>query len=316
MIPNFSTNLKRRRFGFVVAVAVLFLGLSSGAAMAVTPGLYLVEGNPNCANLYETDVISGPDTELLDLGPLFGFKYDTNPTGDVSSTLTNNAPWVVTNGPQDPGNSVSIFNVLVSGGEGVQFDWSATLGIDAVIVKAQDANAYVYSPEAFGDSGLVAPDGKAISHVEFCYDYEVDVSKDATPSFTRTYEWTITKDFDATYDKFIGDPATSHGYEVSVDQTVTDSDWNVTGFIYIDNNTPFDATIESVTDVVSPDIAATVDCGVTFPYILDAGDSLVCDYSADLPDGADRTNTATVEPQALWVAVKPRQTLYSVTRRL
>jgi hypothetical protein len=68
---------------------------------------------------------------------------------------------------------VSIFNVqLNEENEGYQFDWSATLGIDAVIVKAQDANAYVYSPEAFGDSGLQAPGAKGVSHVEFCYDYE------------------------------------------------------------------------------------------------------------------------------------------------
>ena len=36
-----------------------------------------------------------------------------------------------------------------------------------------------------------------------------------------------------------------------------------------------------------------VDCGVTFPYDLAAGETLECTYSADLPDGEERTNTAT-----------------------
>jgi hypothetical protein len=48
---------------------------------------------------------------------------------------------------------------------------------------------------------------------------------------------------------------------------------------------------------VSPDIVATVDCGVSFPYTLAAGDTLDCEYSADLPDNADRTNTATATLQ-------------------
>lgn len=100
----------------------------------------------------------------------------------------------------------------------MQFDWSATLGIDAVIVKGgADANAYVYVPEVYGDEDLVAPDGKAISHVEFCYDYELDVSKDANTSFTRTYDWDITKDPYENYVGFAGD-VFPHEYTITVDR--------------------------------------------------------------------------------------------------
>jgi hypothetical protein len=52
-----------------------------------------------------------------------------------------------------------------------------------------------------------------------------------------------------------------------------------------------------VSDIVAPGIAATVNCGVGFPYILAAGGTLNCTYSADLPDAADRTNTATATLQ-------------------
>jgi hypothetical protein len=287
-------RIGKNRVFVMLAAAVIALTVA-GAALAVTPGMYLVDGNPNCANLYQATVLSGPGSDLLDLGPLFGFKYDANPTGNVSSTLEDNAPWVVTSGPQDPYNSVSIFNVVLSGSEGVQFDWSATLGIDAVIVKAQDANVYVYSPEAFGASGLIAPGNKAISHIEFCYDYEVDVSKVANTSFTRTYEWDITKSVDpAEWWMFAGDSGTS-GYTVSVDKTgYTDSDWAVAGTITIENNTPFDATLTGVSDAISGYGPASIDCGVGFPYTLPAGQTLTCSYGADLPDGSNRTNTATV----------------------
>jgi hypothetical protein len=184
------TMTKKRISVMLGAMLLMTMGLIGfQRATAVTPGLYEVAGaGTSCANLYEAEVFSGPALDLADLGPLLGLKYDTNPTGDVSNTLTDNAPWVVTSGPQDPKNSISIFNVVLDAGEGVQFDWSATLGLDAVIVKAQNANAYVYSPEAFGDSGLIAPDGKAISHVEFCYDYELTVTKDAAGSYDRTVD--------------------------------------------------------------------------------------------------------------------------------
>jgi hypothetical protein len=49
-----------------------------------------------------------------------------------------------------------------------------------------------------------------------------------------------------------------------------------------------------VTDVISPDIAVTPACGVSFPYSLAAGGTLECTYASDLPDATDRVNTATV----------------------
>ena len=77
----------------------------------------------------------------------------------------------------------------------------------------------------------------------------------------------------------------------------TDSDWVVSGTISVYNPAPMGATINSVSDIVSPDILADVDCSVTFPYTLAADGTLTCTYSADLPDAADRTNTATATLQ-------------------
>jgi len=65
--------------------------------------------------------------------------------------------------------------ITISNSDGKTFDWSSDTPILAVIVKAS-TKAYVYRYEggSFGDTGLVAPEGKDISHVTFCI---------GTPSF-------------------------------------------------------------------------------------------------------------------------------------
>lgn len=123
----------------------------------------------------------------------------------------------------------------------------------------------------------------------------LDVTKTATPTFTRTFNWTIDKSVDPdSWSLFDGDSGTSD-YTIAVTKDDgTDSDWAVTGTISIDNPSNQDAVIASVTDVLSVGGAATVDCAVTFPYTLADGDTLECTYSKTLGAGTDQTNTATV----------------------
>ena len=120
------------------------------------------------------------------------------------------------------------------------------------------------------------------------------ISKDANTSLTRTYSWTITKDYDGEYSLAAGESVT-HGYLVAVDQTVIDGSWAVQGSITIENTTSRTARITGVSDVISPATSATVDCGVTFPHDLPPAQTLHCTYSATLPDAASRTNTVTVD---------------------
>lgn len=258
----------------LAALALLVVLTAAAPASASLVDPILVPGNPGCS----------------DLGYDFGFKPQPEPP--PSGTYTFPAPDGV--------------NELTLTSDGIVFDWSSTLALDAVIVKGgPNANVYVYDPEATADTGLHSPvnpsNGQfyAISHIEVCYDYEVTVSKDAETSLTRTYTWTIDKSVAPdTWHLFVGESGTST-YGVMVTRSETDSDWAVEGTITIDNATPFDAVIESVADVISTGIAAPVDCGVTFPYLLAAGDTLECSYSSPLPDAADRLNTATVATSGL-----------------
>lgn len=198
------------------------------------------------------------------------------------------------------------FNTItISNSNNYTFDWSATLGLDAVIVKAATgANVYTYSPEVMSDGNLHSPytgSGpsdpgtiRQVSHVTFCFDYEVTVTKTANTAFTRTHQWTISKSADTpTLDLFKGDSGTVN-YTVAVDKTgFTDSAWGVNGTIKIKNNSPLAATVENVTDELSGIGPVAVTCNVTFPYALNSGQELSCTYSTSLPDGANRINTAT-----------------------
>lgn len=249
-------------------VATADHGTAGGASgNGVVP--IFIHGNPNCD----------------DLGYTEGFKPQPEPP-----------PNGVYPFPSDPLNTVTIAN-----NNGAFFDWSSTLGIDAVIVKGgPNADAFVYPVESFSDTGLHAPINPnnntpyAISHIEFCYDYEVTVEKTADTTFTRSFEWDISKTVSPDeWNLFSGDTGTSE-YTVAVTQTgYTDSDWAVSGTVTVTNNTPYPATIESVSDEISG-IGPIAVCGdVTFPVVLGPGESLDCDYATPLPDGSSRTNTAT-----------------------
>lgn len=257
-------------------------------AVLAVAGLSL-QGTPVSAATVEPDFVPGnPTCEVLG----YDFGYKPQPEPPPSGTYTF------------PGTSYSV--EITS--DGTYFDWTSTLGIDAVIVKGgPNANVYRYDPpaEAFSDTGLHSPTNAsggyaAISHIEFCYDYEVDVTKTADTTFTRTFGWTIDKTVvPALWQLFTGDSGTSE-YTVAVTKDGgTDSDWAVSGDILIENNTPFAATITGVNDQISPSIVVPVDCGVDIPYELPPGGALTCTYSADLRDGSSRTNTATVTTEGI-----------------
>jgi hypothetical protein len=250
----------------ILVVAALAWGQPTAAATTVDP--YPVDGNPTCE----------------DLGYAHGVKW--------------NYPGDSTGGTYPLGSGTVTWST-----DGTYVDWSSTFGVDAVIMKGgSKANVYAYDPpaESFGDHDLVSPvnasgDPAGLSHIIFCYDYEVEVSKTAVTSFTRTYTWDIDKSVTpAHWDFFKGQSGESE-YTIEVTKSFVDSDWAVEGVITIHNPDPdYTAEIETVEDVITGGIAAEVKCPVDLPYIMDPGETLVCTYSADLPDATTRTNTATV----------------------
>ncbi len=121
---------------------------------------------------------------------------------------------------------------------------------------------------------------------------DLEVTKTANTSFTRTYSWTIDKTVD--YPALTLSTGQSYivNFSVKADSSYTDSDWAVNGSITIHNPNDQAVTVTSVTDSL-----ATVTCPQTLPYELAANSDLVCTYSASLPNANKLTNTATVNEE-------------------
>lgn len=205
----------------------------------------------------------------------------------------------------DLGNNVVVTISEAAGGQ--VFSWQVSDGIviDQVVAKGGSGGANIYDyttidPNPSSDGSLHSPLNPSgeyadLSHIDFCYHYQLTVAKTADTSYTRTFLWDITKTVSPeTLELFAGDSG-EVAYTVAVAQTgFEDSNWAAQGEISIANDTPFAAIIESVNDVISDYGSVAVDCGVTFPYQLLSKSTLTCSYSTSLPDGVDRVNSATV----------------------
>jgi hypothetical protein len=121
---------------------------------------------------------------------------------------------------------------------------------------------------------------------------ELTVDKTAETSFTREHKWDITKSVDTengyTHEGF---PKIWLYVDGSGDETATwtvdvtyegyeDYGHNVSGDITIENTGTVTAVITAVDDVLGG-TSIDVDCGVTFPYGLPVGETLICTYDED-----------------------------------
>ena len=293
----------------VVAAALTALAVGVGAASAGEPGdpstpvsgdgivPTLESGNPKCTDLgYERE-----------------FKIDIS--NAPNGAYTNTTSGVQLLGDWSDGLAVTI---TISNSNGDVFDWTSTVGIDAILVKGGNAgnNFYVYEPptEDTGDTGLGVPnpDNNSISHVSFCLDNdsggggEVTVTKTAVPSWTRGYTWQLEKSVNKdTWKLFKGDTGSSE-YTVTATATPTDT-VSVSGTITVTNGTDQPVNVTNVSDrFVNPSLNGqfAADCngdapGFGQPVTLQPGGVLNCTYLISNPpqnlQPLDGTNTPHVE---------------------
>jgi hypothetical protein len=132
------------------------------------------------------------------------------------------------------------------------------------------------------------------------------VSKTANTAYNRTYAWQIGKTaaldgLPVTSPILLAEPGSrTIGYTVTLTGTFANSGFAASGRITVTNTVGNGVTakINSVSDVVSPSIAASITgCSVSFPAMLEPGGTFTCDYTVALPDNTARTNTATVVRQ-------------------
>lgn len=137
----------------------------------------------------------------------------------------------------------------------------------------------------------------ASASASVCVPADLTVSKTASPSFTRTYNWSISKAADPPIvDKPGGGTATA-GFTVTVTQAgYTDSGWQVSGAITVGNPNDFESITANVSDAVDNGGSCLVQGSAVDTVTIGASSSAVlaytCTYSS-APSPSAGTNTAT-----------------------
>jgi hypothetical protein len=237
-------------------------GLARESGAHIVP--VYVAGNPTCA----------------DLG-LGSFSYKIDPPESGTYLLAD-----------------GVNTVTMRTSDGVYFNWTSTVPIDAVLAKGgPNANVYLYEGGARGDTALVSPtNGKNekpydLSHIDFCFDYRTIVTVTAETSLSRTWSWGVDKRGAGSTLLLATGQTYLMGYDVAVGTNGnTDGNWAVSGVITVANPSPYAATVTAVTGDVDG-LAAQVTCDT---LLLPAWGTFSCRYAASLPDGATRTSTGTV----------------------
>lgn len=246
----------------------------------------ITSGSVTCADL-NADAVKFP-TVTSD----YGIKIQ--PVANGTYTFTSSAGTLLGGAPQDPNNSVTL-----SGVTSTTFNWSATLPIQAVIVKGgNDSNTYVYFPEDQSDTALHAPVNPGtgqpfgLSHVSFCHNYDLNASVNAKVDFTRTYAWTIDKSATpSSLVGFAGDDLTYDYNVIAAWDGYTDSDWSVEATIEVQNPSPL--TADFTLDV---EVDSTPGTAVCPSYTLAPDSEVLCTFSqswAGDPGGLTLTATVT-----------------------
>ncbi|MEI7770555.1 MAG: hypothetical protein WCI67_11225 [Chloroflexales bacterium] len=136
--------------------------------------------------------------------------------------------------------------------------------------------------------------------VELCVGADLQVSKTATPSFTRTYTWDISKAADKPLAQQIGGSATFN-YTVRAWQTgFTDSGWALKGTITVTNPNDWEPITADITDAA--DVGGGVSCTVTdgTGVVIPEGGIITRDYSCTFTGQPTYTGTNTAT--ATWDA--------------
>jgi hypothetical protein len=145
---------------------------------------------------------------------------------------------------------------------------------------------------------------------------ELTVSKTVVTSYDREHFWDIAKKVETEngfehndlpklwlYTDGSGDEMATWTIDVTY-EGYEDSGHNVSGTITIENTGGLDAVITSVDDLLAGE-AIDVDCGVTFPYTLLVGDTLICDYDVDVDGQIEGFNEVTVTTERDTYAAVP-----------
>jgi len=137
--------------------------------------------------------------------------------------------------------------------------------------------------------------GSASQTVKVCVGADLTVTKSATPTFTRTYGWTISKAVDKTLVKQVGGSATFNYTVVAAQTGFVDSAWAVSGTITVSNPNDWEAITTTVSDAIDNGGTCTVTNGtnVSIAHSGSANFAYTCAYTSAPNPLLGGTNTGT-----------------------
>lgn len=174
-----------------------------------------------------------------------------------------------------------------------EVDYPVTYSGDPAGTCTDHQNTATFTTDDTGTTGSASAD------VKVCVGADLSVSKNANPSFSRTYQWSIAKQGDKT----TIDPGGTVTYSVTATETgFKDGGWQVSGSVHVANPNDWESiTLNGLTDAIQGEPnascsftgtpagtvlapAGTQGSSADFPY--------TCTYSA-APASASQTNAAT-----------------------
>ena len=218
---------------------------------------------------------------------------DTVPVTYPSTPAHENGTSVVATDAFDGGNAATLGTVTtadLSGGV-KQFTYDHTLTCGASHTYPNTASIWVnaQAPEP------IASDSAHVD-VTCAQPKALEVTKTATPSFTRTWTWHVHKSADKTSFALADGATASTNWNVALTKDApVDSAWSLSGSITVHNPNGFAVGGVAVTD----GLGGTVTCPTA---TIAANGSLVCTYVVSRPDGEAGTNTATATTTTAGVA--------------
>jgi hypothetical protein len=253
----------------------------TGGSQVIVPNSGSVDLNYTCTWASAPTAVSGTNTATASWDKAAYATPSDTATGTASYAF--NTPTTIVNG------SVTVTDALAD---------PSTLGTVSYAEPSPKSFRYALSFSGFGgtcinyvNTAKLTETGQSASQtVTVCVGKDLTVSKTATPTFTRTYNWSIAKSVDKTKVTQSGGTATFN-YTVLVNQTgFTDSAWKVIGKITVTNPNDWEAIVANVTDAL--DTGACSVAGGT-SVSIPAGKSVVLDYTCDPASASATKNTAT-----------------------
>jgi hypothetical protein len=254
-----------------------------------------------------TDNLGGVG-ELIEAGESVAVPYScTYPSGPMPASGTNTATATWSGGSSTGTAPVDFTNAVIDGSVSVTDTLGGTLG--TVSYTDPSPKTFTYSNTVTGVSGscvtvdntatfttnTTGTTGTSSQTVKECTGADLTVTKTATPSFTRTYTWSITKSASPTLIEQIGGGTANVTFTVNAGEVgFTDSAWQVNGTITVANPNNWESvTLTGVTDAIDNGGTCTVGSGsLVILASSSATYSYSCTYSA-APSPASFTNTAT-----------------------